>query len=295
MKFVRWTLLSAALIVLGAAAIVKAQTDDLFGAPEANPTSDARPAAATQEDDLFGPAPAADPANQKASNRASEGDPFGPAAARPASPPMRNVPSAPGAAQADTDNMQDNLCKWEGELNQAAIARIESALSSPLHRSGLDFADTPLAEVVEQLQQEYEIPIHIDAKALDEIGVGTDEPVTLNLQGISLRSALRLMLKQHQMTYIIDDEVLLITTPEESDSRIKVCVYDVRDLVGSNPASTLKQLSEVVTSCVSPESWNGGGGSIRSYPPNLLVISQPQAVHAEINSLLKRMRQMRQQ
>ena len=56
--------------------------------------------------------------------------------------------------------------------------------------------------------------------ALEEIGVGTDEPVTVNLHNISLRSALRLMLKNLQLTYIIQDEVLMITTPEEAEKRI---------------------------------------------------------------------------
>ena len=55
--------------------------------------------------------------------------------------------------------------------------------------------------------------------ALEEIGVGTDEPVTINLHNVSLRSALRLMLKKLQLTYIIQDEVLMITTPEEAEKQ----------------------------------------------------------------------------
>jgi hypothetical protein len=294
MRISRFATLSAALIAISTVAIVKAQTDDLFGSPgseaEAN-QKDARNVTPGQGADPFG----AGSPGQPAPAPAEDEDLFGPSTARSGSTPKRNQPSQPGPAQIKSDLSQNNLCRCEGEANQAAHQRIEAALDSRLGAHGIDFADTPITEVVDMLQQEYQVPIHIDAKALDEIGVGPDEPVTVNLQGISLRSALRLMLKQHQLTYIIDDEVLLITTPEESDSRVKVCVYDVRDLVGSNPASTLKQLSEVVTSCVSPDSWNGGGGSIRSFPPNLLVISQPQAVHVEINSLLKRMREMRSQ
>ena len=39
------------------------------------------------------------------------------------------------------------------------------------------------------------------------------------MKGITLRSALRLMLHELSLTYIIQDEVLLITTPEEAESR----------------------------------------------------------------------------
>ena len=117
--------------------------------------------------------------------------------------------------------------KATGESEQ----RIESALRSPLRGTGLDFTDTPLEEVVNLLQDDYDIPIQIDVPALDEIGIAPDEPVTINLHGVSLRSALRLMLKNLQLTYIIQDEVLMITTPEAADQELVVKVYPVADLV----------------------------------------------------------------
>ena len=109
--------------------------------------------------------------------------------------------------------------------------RSESALRSPLRGTGLDFADTPLEEVVNLLQDDYDIPIQIDVPALDEIGIAPDEPVNINLHGVSLRSALRLMLKNLQLTYVIQDEVLMITTPESADQELVVKVYPVADLV----------------------------------------------------------------
>ena len=58
------------------------------------------------------------------------------------------------------------------------------------------------------------IPIWIDKKALDDVGIGTDTPVTINLAGITLRSGLKIMLKELELTYVISDEVLKITTPK---------------------------------------------------------------------------------
>ncbi len=66
-------------------------------------------------------------------------------------------------------------------------ARIEKALRSPLHPAGLDFVETPLKDVVTQLQDDYGIPIQIDTPALDEVGVSADEPITVNLHNVSLR------------------------------------------------------------------------------------------------------------
>jgi hypothetical protein len=77
---------------------------------------------------------------------------------------------------------------------------------------------------------------------MEAVGIGPDVPVTRNLSGVSLRSALRLMLKDLELTYVIRDEVLLITTPEEAIAQLATRVYPVADLVlpidngvGSNP------------------------------------------------------------
>ncbi|MCC7475554.1 MAG: VWA domain-containing protein, partial [Pirellulales bacterium] len=117
--------------------------------------------------------------------------------------------------------------KATGEAEQ----RIEKALRSPLESSGLDFTDTPLNDVVTRLSEDYGIPIQIDHPALDEAGVGSDEPVTVNLHNVSLRSALRLMLKNLQLTYLVQDEVLMITTPQRAEENLVVKVYPVADLV----------------------------------------------------------------
>ena len=112
-----------------------------------------------------------------------------------------------------------------------AEQRINEALASPLKATGLDFTEEPLENVVSFLQTEYEIPIQLEDSALEDAGLTRDEPVNVTLRDITLRSALRLMLKQKQLTYVIRDEVLIITTPEEAESELVAKVYPVADLV----------------------------------------------------------------
>jgi hypothetical protein len=95
----------------------------------------------------------------------------------------------------------------------------------------LEFNDAPLSEVVDYLATARNIPIVIDNRALDDVGLGSDTPITVNLKGITLRSALKLMLKEQQLTYVIRDEVLKITTPEEAENELLTKVYPVADLV----------------------------------------------------------------
>lgn len=95
----------------------------------------------------------------------------------------------------------------------------------------LEFIETPLQDVIEYLKDLHDIEIQIDTKALDDVGIGSDTPITRNLKGVSLRSALRLMLRELDLTYMIENEVLLITTPEEAETRLSTKVYPVADLV----------------------------------------------------------------
>lgn len=114
-----------------------------------------------------------------------------------------------------------------------AEERIQTALREPL-KAPLDFPELPLNEIINTLQEEYEIPIVFDTAALDEVAISPETEVTVNLRNITLRSALNLMLKQpgiEDLTYVIDEEVLLITTEDRANSTLKVKVYPVADLV----------------------------------------------------------------
>jgi hypothetical protein len=192
---------------------------------------------------------------------------------------------------------KQELCRCVAGDAQA-VAKIENVLRGPLHSSGIDFTDTPLEEVLNLLQDEYNIPIQLDKPALEEIGLGADEPITVKLNSISLQAALRLMLKAKQLTYIIQDEVLLITTPEEAESILVTCVYDVRGLISGTRGKSFDELIDTIVSCVATETWaeNGGGeAEIRPLNPGLLVITQTRAVQEEIRGLLGAIRQVKQE
>ncbi|MFH1922447.1 MAG: hypothetical protein ABIP48_21510, partial [Planctomycetota bacterium] len=109
-----------------------------------------------------------------------------------------------------------------------AERRIATELKAPTE---LDFIDTPLRDVMATLEELHNIQIEIDERALEEVGVPSDTPITKSLKGISLRSGLRLMLNEYDLTYVVADEVLKITTPEEAEARLATKVYPVADLV----------------------------------------------------------------
>ncbi|MGA2033931.1 MAG: hypothetical protein ABSG68_16915 [Thermoguttaceae bacterium] len=106
--------------------------------------------------------------------------------------------------------------------------KIDEQLKSPTR---MDFTDTPLQDAMEWLGDFHGITIQLDKKAMEDVGIGSDTPVNKTLKGISLRSALRLLLRELGLTYVIQDEVLLITTPETAEQKLTTKVYPVADLV----------------------------------------------------------------
>mgnify|MGYP007059401606 CR=1 FL=1 len=106
----------------------------------------------------------------------------------------------------------------------------------------MEFIEMPLRDVMDYVEDLHGIEVDINYRALEEVGIGADTPITRNLKGISLRSALKLMLRELDLTYTVRDEVLQITTPEEVAEDLTTKVYPVEDLVvpipsggGSNP------------------------------------------------------------
>jgi hypothetical protein len=177
--------------------------------------------------------------------------------------------------------------------------RIREALKSPTE---IDFVETPLTDAIRVLKQRHAIEIQLDDKALEELGIAADTPITRKVSGISLRSALRLMLRELGLTCVIKDEVLLITSPEVAQSTefAKPTIYPVGDLVlprgstySDSTMADFDSLIELIQNTVATDTWQdvGGPGSTERFEVNLsLVISQSQEVHEEIEQLLEELR-----
>lgn len=166
-----------------------------------------------------------------------------------------------------------------------AEQRIRAALAE---RTQIGFIDTPLQDAIDFLKELHKITILVDEDALAKAGLATDHPINLHVQDISLQSALRLMLGPHGLTYVIEDEVLKITTRARVEEKVVTHVYDVRALqqAGIDP-QTLLRLVESGTS----GPWlkiDGVGGAAEALSGGL-VIRQTQAVHQEVADLLKQL------
>ena len=214
------------------------------------------------------------------------------------------------AVQAGSLSAQEKSASYtaatSGDAAQTARDRINAILDQPL-KTPLEAAETPLIGILNQFQSDYDFPIVFDNAALGEVAVSPETEVTINLHDISLRSALELILRQpglEDLTYVIDHEVLLITTEDRANETLVTRVYRVDDLgpffhqkkpSDSDPAC-FSSLVETIVDCVEYDSWEEnrtGAGKIQLLRPGILVVAQTNRVHRQVKELLDALRAVR--
>ncbi len=160
-----------------------------------------------------------------------------------------------------------------------AETRIHGELDSTTQ---VDFIDTPLSDVVLFLSDQHGIPVLLDEQSLLDDGLGTDEPITLQLEKVTLKSTLKIMLEPLGLTAVIEDEVMKITTQTKADEKVATHVYDVRALQKHQIDSDA--IVELIPKVISPGSWSEDAGSIQALP-GVVVVRNTARVQSEVKEL----------
>ncbi len=122
------------------------------------------------------------------------------------------------------------------ERMSAREQEIKRSLSTDVN---VKYRNRPLHEVLDELAAVTGVPIVMDSRSLSAVRVTPDTPVDLNLQkSIPLKSALSLILTNLELTYVIENDVLNITSLEAKRSKVYPKTYRVTDLVTPIPNFT---------------------------------------------------------
>ena len=97
--------------------------------------------------------------------------------------------------------------------------------------TAFEFRDTPLQQVLDDLANWSQINIVQDGPALKDANISTAQPITMKLEGASLKAALNNLLHQAHLTYQVKDDALIITTEENARGKLERRVFPVLDLV----------------------------------------------------------------
>lgn len=175
------------------------------------------------------------------------------------------------------------------------------------------FKDMTLEEFAEWIERTTKANVVVKWKVLEEAGIEPDVKINLKLKEVSLRKLIQLTFAQAtqdlegvELAAKADDNTLIISTRKDLNSEMATRLYDVQALLitvpnfaGKTPGDPstgrrarlslgagskgeghdagteqiARQLIDVITSTIEPESWtvNGGKGTINYYKGKLVV------------------------
>ncbi|MFV0445221.1 MAG: RNA polymerase sigma factor [Planctomycetaceae bacterium] len=213
--------------------------------------------------------------------------------------PIR-VPQATPVA----DILNVNLPQSNGKAAFTGFSQAREELEAKLDMSYAEAGGSPdvlqkteeLGAKLMSLQKSLGIPIKIDKTRLTDFGVGLDteiEPIVASPQSTA-RDVLDELLEDLELTCIVKNDVLTITTAEYANQFTEVVVYDVRDLDSLISPEELATLITIQTGSEGLGTWvttHGAGSNDPISMPGALVVRQTQSVHRQIAQLLKQLRE----
>jgi len=193
----------------------------------------------------------------------------------------------------------------------------------------LNFQNATLETVIAQLRAINDLNIQVNWNALEFAGIDRDTEITLQLKGITLEKALRVILDDAQalvgipLSYVLDQGVLTVSTDDDLQQQLVTHLYDVHDLLQTRPnfyeppdfdvdvgegggggdvfgevdieeeeEDPVERLRTLLMNVIAPNTWQetaGGLGSLEILEGILVVTNSP-TVHREVFDLLGRMR-----
>jgi hypothetical protein len=166
----------------------------------------------------------------------------------------------------------------------------------------LQLEQATVPQLCAELEKLLDINVILDRKSLEEAAFDSATPIDkIFPQPAELRKALRLTLNDLGLSYVTENDVLLVTTKTAQENQPIVKLYPVGEFirpVGSSPTydnQDFDSLIQLIQSSIQPTTWkaNGGQGDIAPFQYlDLLVISDTQEVHEQLEDLFGELRKI---
>jgi hypothetical protein len=186
--------------------------------------------------------------------------------------------------------------KSKRRSKQVQLTQRERAILRELNTTrSVEFKGETFQEVINYLSKTTGQTITVPKNVLESAGVTYDTPIKLELKNVTTRSILKKMLAELNLTYIIKDEAIEITTPEIASRTLTTRTYYVGDLVSvfqdrnlppvyaqAQMVQQINSLAAMIINTYDPDSWQarGGLGSITFDPVTMsFVVRQTAEMH----------------
>ena len=173
--------------------------------------------------------------------------------------------------------------------SQEFLDRVEVVLSGDAQ---VTFIQEPLQEVASRMSQQLDLPIIIDERSLDEIGLPIDEPMSADFGTLPAYDLFSLLLQRYDITLTVRHKVVVITTMEAAEDSLLTRIYW---LEGMGINGDFDSLMSMIEATIAPDLWEALGGSSTMVPASGsrpgLVVSTTYEMHREIEQLLQTLRE----
>ena len=145
---------------------------------------------------------------------------------------------------------------------RAALASRSSGILSQ-RLPELKFQGVALKDCLDFLRDVTSANIHVNWKILEAAGISQDAQINLHVHDITLRKALNLILSEAggnvALTFMMDDNIIEITTAEMADKIVVTRIYPVEDLIVDVPDFTDAPNLSLQAVSTGGSGGNGGG------------------------------------
>ncbi|HTU20338.1 MAG TPA: hypothetical protein VMG10_19900 [Gemmataceae bacterium] len=214
---------------------------------------------------------------------------------------LTGVDEAAVAPKSDYDLPDDWLEKSKRRSPLRKLTETEKAILKALKKPvKVDYSMETFQSVIDHLSKQMGQNILLDKQALTEANVPYDTPITLRFnKPVSARTALKRVLADVGLTYVIRNETIEVTTLERARQMMTVRTYYVGDLLGVaspmlpaayNQFQMIQAIGSIINQIqgIDPDSWEGRGGSgtITFDPVRMsLVVRQSAEIHYMLDGM----------
>ncbi len=178
-------------------------------------------------------------------------------------------------------------------VDEQTMTAIQTALSKP---AGFLFLDQPLNDVLNVIGSTHDLPIRLDRRSIETLGLTEDTPISIAIKGVPVYDALLRMLGELDCTITVEHGQLTVLSQQDADERplSRIYWFDAARAGDRSVDQMLDSYGQLITTSVRPTGWKTSGGInvIEPVDPGRpgLLIAADYVTHVEVKRLLDAMR-----
>ena len=109
-------------------------------------------------------------------------------------------------------------------------------------------------EILDSLGSKLDVQFYIDERALLEVGMDRNTPVSLDLKNVKAELAFEMMMKQIGLVCFVYHDLVRVTTPEAAENELVLRVYSCEDFLEPTDRAPRRRQNNQTQ----PKLWGGG-------------------------------------